>query len=100
MPLEFRLCRSGILRFSIELDADDARIGKTARKNERAFPAGATGFENLFRRERFHRRVKQKHFALPDSAKTSFGRNASYYVSIFRQQNIGAFRDGALGEGN
>ena len=79
---------------SIELDTDDVGIRETARENQCAFAAGAAGFKNLFRRERFYRCVKQKHFALPDSAETGFGRNPSNYLAIFRQQSLGALRDG------
>src|SRR5258707_233656 len=53
------------------------------------------GFGGIWESEMFlfYAAVKQKHFALPNSAKTGFGRDASNYFSIFRQQTIGAFGD-------
>src|SRR5260370_534251 len=56
--------------------------------------------QNFAGGEWVYRRVKQKHFALPDSAEAGFGRNASYHFSIFRQQGIGAFGNGGFREQN
>jgi len=67
---------------------------KPARQNERAFAAGATGFKNLFRRERFDSRVKQKHFASPRfRRKPASGGMLATIARYSGQQGIGTFRN-------
>src|SRR5207302_4149781 len=82
--LQFRFRGGGVFRLSIVFDADDSRVGKTARENERAFAASAAGFENLLWRKRVYRCIKQEHLALANSAEAGFGQNASNYFSILR----------------